>query len=286
MNGEKRRLERWATGEAHLDAMLRGGLPRGYMTMILGPTGSGKSVLAHQMSRLSGNRSLYVLTSGLPAEAVDTLFADPCPVYIDLAGALLDGDFDAVFERIEHTVDTAQAEMLLIDSLDPILSLCETELDRRRALRRLVSLAWEQNLCLVCFGRDAYDELLDAAVLVVELMNADTSHPRRLEVIKYVGSEYMPGEHTVRLGPLGLTFEAGSTSGGSASLSPVSGLGARILNTFRTAKAATPSELAILLGHDLDAIENAVEGLVSSGYLSVERDTDGQEPIFQLPRAT
>ncbi len=286
MSGEKRRLERWASGEAHLDALLRGGLPRGYVSLVLGPTGTGKSVLAHQLSRLSGNRALYVLTGGLPAEAVDALFADPCPVYVDLSGVLLEDGLDAVFERLTHTIDTAQAELVLIDSLDPLLSLCGDELERRRALRRLAAVAWEHNLCLVGFGRDAYDELLDAATLVIELMNADSTHPRRLEVIKYVGSEYMQGEHAVRLGPSGLAFEAGSTQGNSNVLSPVSGLGARILNTFRTAKAATPSELAILLGHDLDAIENAVEGLVGAGYLSVERGTDGQEPIFQLPRAT
>ena len=34
---------------------------------------------------------------------------------------------------------------------------------------------------------------------------------------------------------------------------PVTGLAARILNAFRTARHATPGELAILLGHGMEA---------------------------------
>jgi circadian clock protein KaiC len=85
-----------------LDAMLRGGLPRGSTTMLLGPTGTGKTTLAVQYLRSGvdcGERGLYfgfyerpeALRGAVEAGAVEIMWQPPVEGIIDvLAGQLLD----------------------------------------------------------------------------------------------------------------------------------------------------------------------------------------------------
>ncbi len=58
-------IERLTTGSKGLDTILRGGLPKGTMTAVIGPPGSGKSSLALQYllaGNMLGNPSLCLLT--------------------------------------------------------------------------------------------------------------------------------------------------------------------------------------------------------------------------------
>jgi archaellum biogenesis ATPase FlaH len=285
----KRRLEHRLTGDAHLDSLLRGGLPHSMLTLVCGPSGSGKSVLGHQLSRLAGGAALYVLTTGLGPEQVDALFADPTPTYLDLASTLSGDGLTAALERLDRGIEGGAVELVVIDSLDALLASATSSADRRRAVRRLADIAWNRKVTFVALARACDEEAmaseaLDLATLVITLAHSDSRGPRRLAVVKYSGSEFLAGEHGVRVSAQGLAFDSTAPSAGPPTL--VSGLAARILNAFRTARSATPSELASLLGHDLDAVEGALDHLSDAGYLSLQRDEENNaEAVYALVQA-
>jgi KaiC/GvpD/RAD55 family RecA-like ATPase len=55
-------VELTSTGIAALDTFLKGGLPRGYTTLLLGPSGAGAEIFAKQFAAGGGRRSVYVTT--------------------------------------------------------------------------------------------------------------------------------------------------------------------------------------------------------------------------------
>jgi circadian clock protein KaiC len=115
--------ERVTTGITGLDGLLRGGLPRGRSTFVVGPTGSGKTTLGLQFV-LEGVRlnekSLYVnfeenptqleaqiaSLGGNPAEArrsgmLDFLYVSPVELQID---SIITTIFDAIQERATRRI--------------------------------------------------------------------------------------------------------------------------------------------------------------------------------------
>lgn len=272
----KRRLEKWPTGEAQLDAVLRGGLPLAMLTLIYGDTGAGKSSLAHQLARLAGTRALYATASAGALEAFAACFADPTPAYSDLTNVLLTDGLEAVLERLAFTVEQTEASMLIVDGLDSLLAGADAAA-QLKLVRGLAALCWDRHITAVLLTRGPSPLLLDAAALVIAMTPPEATLPRRLRVVKYAGSDSMPGEHAIRVGALGIAFDAGGTPAPvSATAAPVTGLAARILNAFRTARHATPGELAILLGHGMEAVEGTLDQLLSAGYLTVEVGEDGE----------
>ena len=109
--------ERVNTGVKGLDEMLRGGLPRGRSTFIVGPTGSGKTTLALQFV-LEGVRrneeSLYVNFAENPTQLdaqILALGSDPTQarqggclqfIYVSPVELRIDSIITTMFENIQH----------------------------------------------------------------------------------------------------------------------------------------------------------------------------------------
>jgi hypothetical protein len=280
----KRHLTRRPTGEPPLDAVLRGGLPVGLLTVVSGPVGSGKSLLGHQMARLAGDQALYALATGVPTEATAACFADPTPIYVDLLPAMVSEGLDAALAWFERHVAASHAELVVLDGLDRLLAGADAAV-RRESVRRLAETAWRSQAALVVLSTDEAPEAVAAAALVMVLTPGDAFKSRTLRVVKSLGAEALPGDHAIRLGPLGLTFDSAvGAVAGVAGATPVSGLGARILTTFRTAKTARASELAVLLGHDLEAVEGALLALAEAGYVE-SQPLEGEETAYALIKA-
>jgi circadian clock protein KaiC len=121
--------ERVATGVAELDALLGGGLERGSSTLILGPAGTGKSLLA--LSFLNAaiargeNAAMFVFD-----EELGLLFDRARGLGIDLqamaatdrlvleqvdAAELTPGEFS---ERVRRCIETENARTVVIDSIN------------------------------------------------------------------------------------------------------------------------------------------------------------------------
>lgn len=117
-------MERLAFDITELDAMVSGGLRQGSTTMVVGPTGSGKTILGLHFLAAGvphNQRGLYVGFSETPAELVDKA----ARVGLDL----------------RQPYDTGQLSMLWFSSREEILDqMAQQTLDlvRSRQIRRLV----------------------------------------------------------------------------------------------------------------------------------------------------
>lgn len=273
-----------STGVPALDHLLGGGLPVGGLTLVYGPSGSGKSVLAHQLCRARPNAARYLLAGALPPDAVASRHAEPRPAYLRLSVAPPEGDHEALHRQLGEAYSGRGLELVIVDTLEGLWVGEPPEV--LATLCRLVELCWEQRTVTVALASPQFVAnsgvlLTSAACCLMELERGDGLRGRRLRVHKLEGRSYGPGDHPFTIGPLGLKFDSGVPA--PTDCAALSSLGARILNAFRTSRRATPSELAALLGHETEAIESALDQLACQGYLAAEQSPDGQL-YYSVPR--
>ena len=123
--------ERLPVGISGLDAMLCGGLRRGSSTMVLGPTGVGKSTLGYRFlaSATAGQKALLVSFYETPkrvlakAESIGLNIAEQCA-----RGAMeivwqspIEGSLDAIGCSILEAVDRLGAKRLFLDGFNALV---------------------------------------------------------------------------------------------------------------------------------------------------------------------
>jgi circadian clock protein KaiC len=123
--------DRLTTGVPGLDAVVGGGLPQGSTTMILGPTGVGKTLLGYRFVGSSGPSEKGVLFSFY--ETPKRALAKAAAVGVDLKTRCERGEIelawqspvenslDAIGGRILEAVDRSHAARLFIDGFDAFL---------------------------------------------------------------------------------------------------------------------------------------------------------------------
>jgi circadian clock protein KaiC len=128
---------------AHLDALLCGGLPRGTSTLLLGPAGTGKSTVATQFATATARRgervALFVFDEnvgtfrsrsrklGIP---VDEVIAEGLMTVQQIDPAeLSSGEFASIVRRAAEGRDAAgnPARMIIVDSLNGYLNAMPEE---------------------------------------------------------------------------------------------------------------------------------------------------------------
>jgi circadian clock protein KaiC len=115
--------ERMAFGLRRLDEMLEGGLPEGSSTLLLGPTGSGKTLLGLHFlveGARQGQQGLYFGLSEPPSVIMDAAER----IGLDLQGPLERGEIEALWHLPVESIADRIADQLL-------------EAVRRRGVRRL-----------------------------------------------------------------------------------------------------------------------------------------------------
>lgn len=119
------RMDRVSTGLARLDGMLDGGLLRGSTTMLLGPTGVGKTILGYQFLSASSETEKGLLVSfyETPERAMSKADAIGLPLrrHRDRGNlevmwlSPVEGSLDAIGGRILDAVDRTSAGRLFLD---------------------------------------------------------------------------------------------------------------------------------------------------------------------------
>jgi KaiC/GvpD/RAD55 family RecA-like ATPase len=156
----------YKTGVNGLDEMLKGGIPAKSITTLIGPAGSGKTIMSLQFlynNLADGKMCIYVSSSHSRKELVENSLAfgwdfmpylenrqlimmkfDPVKIKVkDSEIHLISGFLDELPEFLY----SHKADVVVIDSITEFLMLCRSDIERRGRLLNLFSVMKEnQNL--------------------------------------------------------------------------------------------------------------------------------------------
>jgi circadian clock protein KaiC len=207
------RLERFETGVPGLDDVLLGGFFRGGVNLVLGPPGSGKTVLAGQVAfhhARAGRRAVYltVLTEphGRMIEHLRTLrFFDealiPDALYFVSGYRELEQDgLPGLLRVIQGVVRERRASLLVLDGLSVVAGLSSTAIDLQRfvyELNTLLSALGCTAILLSTGGRLLAEEAMVESITVLDVREAALRSVRELRVTKLRGGGHLDGVHQV-----------------------------------------------------------------------------------------
>ena len=226
-------LAKIATGIEGLDEVLAGGIPVGRTTLVMGSTGTGKSVFGLQAAVAAVER-------GDPV--VHVAFEEDRPRLVAHAAAFgwsvddlerrgarfLDARVDPSLRRsgtpdlggllaiVSAHVREGGARLVVFDALDVLVDLMPTAGDARREIEALHAWLLRENVtAVVTWKRRSVDHglqdhlpyLVDC-VVDLERRIVEGSSERSVVVVKYRGSGYAEGAHPLLIGPAGLEVGA------------------------------------------------------------------------------
>jgi circadian clock protein KaiC len=227
-------LPKAATGIKGFDEISLGGLPRNRTTLVMGGPGTGKSIFALQSlvgaARKLKQSGIFVAFEediasivanaaafdwGLPALARKRLFfmnAQLSPAFVAT------GDFDlgGMLAMLEAKQREIGAQWVVFDGIDVLLSLLRTPRAKMREIYRLRDWLTRRELTAIITTKiDGEVASADAAnygfmqfmvdcVVRFDRRMEEGIPVRRLEISKYRGSAFAPGEYPLSFGPHGM----------------------------------------------------------------------------------
>lgn len=145
--------ERITTGIDELDEMLDGGLMKGHVVVLAGPSGGGKTIATLQFihaNLLKGKRCLYISAADDIQSILDNAlqFGWSLQPYLERGrlqmeymelmeielGSKITSDF---LEKLPAMVEESGAEIVVVDSITEFNDLCTSEIERRGRLLNL-----------------------------------------------------------------------------------------------------------------------------------------------------
>lgn len=208
-------MPRLECGLPPLDAILGGGLPRGSMTVLAGPPGAGKTILAQQICFHHASRpgrAVYFNTLSEPmAKTLRFLgqfaFFDAAKLedgirFIDLGDVARTGGLEQAADRIMGHVETEKPTIVVIDTFKAFDDLARSREDLRRfgyeiAVRLMV---WEcTSLLLGGYrsgerGQNPLFSVVDGLILLGQ-RRAGGRQQRFLKVVKMRGTDHSREAH-------------------------------------------------------------------------------------------
>jgi circadian clock protein KaiC len=228
-----RELPKTPTGISGLDEVTGGGLPRGRPTLVCGPAGCGKTLLA--MEFLVRGITQFDEPGVFMAfeESVDDLIANVASLGFDLAKAEADGmlvidhvnvictemqeagewDLDGLFLRLGAAIDAVGAKRVVIDTIETLFGAFSNTAVLRAELRRLLGWLKDRGVTAVITGergdgtltRYGIEEYVSDCVIVLDHRVTEQTSTRRLRILKYRGSLHGTNEYPFLIGESGVS---------------------------------------------------------------------------------
>lgn len=216
--------ERISSGSTRLDDVLGGGLPANAINLVIGPPGSGKTILAEQylfQNATEERPGLFLSTVSEPFDKVlrygESLeFFDPNAIgsrvfYDDLGAALVTHGIKGLVDQIDGLMKEFRPGLIVIDSFKAIGAFAADDAEFRRLLHDLAGRLTAVSTDTFWIGeyqRRATTESAEFAVadaiIAMDTKRAAERETRVLQVLKLRGSGFMSGEHAYRVSSSGI----------------------------------------------------------------------------------
>ena len=216
--------ERLQSGDPKLDTVLGGGLPANSITVVAGPPGSGKTILAHQYAFTNATRekpALYLTTVSEPFDKVlrygqtlsffDARLVGKTVVYEDLGTILASRGLTAALDRIDALMKERRPGVIVIDSFTAFRDFAADDSEFRRFLHALAGRLSAFPVTSFWLGEYEGDDRLGRpeftvadAILYLSARRISERELRELDVRKLRGSDFLMGRHAYRLSSSGI----------------------------------------------------------------------------------
>jgi circadian clock protein KaiC len=226
-------LPKTPTGISGLDDVTGGGVPRGRSTLVCGPAGCGKTLLAMEflvrgITRfdepgvfIAFEETAEDLTANVASlgfdlaqlEADGKLVVDHIAVVREEMAETGDWDLDGLFVRIGAAIDSVGAKRVVIDTIETLFGALTNTAILRSELRRLFAWLKERGVTSVITGergdgtltRHGIEEYVSDCVIVLDHRVTEQTSTRRLRILKYRGSLHGTNEYPFLIGETGVS---------------------------------------------------------------------------------
>ena len=221
--------ERLSSGVPVLDEMLGGGIPVGYATLVVGPTGSGKSMLATEFlaaGAANGEPGVIALFERHPSQMMNerlAMLVEAGQVRL-LSLRALDQPADEVLHELLALIEATGARRVVLDSLTGFeLSMAPDDRDDlREALYRMTTMLSAKGITVLMTSEleDRFDELrfspygsavLMDVVVMQRYVEAQSELRTVISVIKVRGSRHSRQIRSFEITDAGIAIGDGPT---------------------------------------------------------------------------